>query len=189
MAEGQPRGEPERHSRALIAALAAALAVGGVLVSVPEWTWWHLAGALLVGGAGGWLAAHDAATHKLPNRVTYPLAGALAVLVGASALAGVPGAGRALAWGAGLGAAFLLLALLAGGGLGLGDVKLSVILGAWAGWLAPTAPIILVIAAFLLGGITALVLMALGRAGRASRIAFGPFLVAGTLIATWWPGA
>lgn len=193
MAEGQPRSESQPQPGGLIAAAIAGalIAAGGVVWGgvLAPWTWWHLAGGLLIGGSGGWLAAYDAATHRLPNRVTYPTAVGLAVLITAAGLFGVAGAFRALGWGMGLGLLFLVLALAANGGLGLGDVKLSVILGAWTGWLAPSAPLVFLVASFLAGGAAALTLMALRRASRHSQIAFGPFLVVGALVATWWAGA
>ena len=192
MDAGQPRGAPQ-HPRGLIlgGVLGAAIAAAGVVwgAALPEWMWWHVAGALLVGGAGGWLAVFDLATHRLPNRVTYPTAAALAALIGAGGFAGVGGGMSALGWGLGLGFVFLLLALIAGGGFGLGDVKLSVILGAWTGWLAPGSPLVFVLASFVRGGVVALGLMAARRATASTHIAFGPVLVAGALAATWWAGA
>lgn len=58
-------------------------------------------------------------------------------------------------------------------GVGLGDVKLLALLGAWGGWQA--LPIIL-LAASVVGSCVTLVLIVTGRAERQTPIPFGPFL-------------
>jgi prepilin signal peptidase PulO-like enzyme (type II secretory pathway) len=71
---------------------------------------------------------------------------------------------------------FYLLAVLARGGLGGGDVTLMGFVG-----LATGFPVVLVaiLAGILLGGVGAGILLALRRAGRKSYIAYGPYLVLG----------
>lgn len=68
-------------------------------------------------------------------------------------------------------------------GMGLGDVKLAFLMGFLLGW-----PNILVAiwVAFVLGGIVALFLLGLKRVGFSDKIAFGPYLVIGTLISALW---
>lgn len=65
-------------------------------------------------------------------------------------------------------------------GLGLGDVKFSGAIGWWLGF-----PDILVAlgAAFLLGGLAAMYLLLTSNKGEQHRIAFGPFLAGGALLA------
>lgn len=192
MDAGESRGTPQHPLVLVSAAVAGAMVVAAGVVwgrALDEWTWWHLAGGLVVGAAGGWLTAYDSATHRLPNGVVYPTGAALGLIMVGAACAGVGGLGRAAAWGFGIGAAFLTLALIAGGGFGLGDVKLSVVLGAWTGWLASGSPLVFVLASFVAGGVVALGLMLARRASRTTHIAFGPFLVVGAMIATWWAGA
>lgn len=67
--------------------------------------------------------------------------------------------------------------------MGYGDVLLAGILGIWLGY-----PFILValVAAFYIGAIVSLALLALRKVGDDHRIAFGPFLIAGALIARVW---
>jgi leader peptidase (prepilin peptidase) / N-methyltransferase len=69
------------------------------------------------------------------------------------------------------------------GDLGGGDVRLALLLGLYAGWLSLVHLAIAVVAAFAAAGLFALLLVVLRRAGRRTHIAFGPFLIAGTLFA------
>src|SRR5690606_39946340 len=83
------------------------------------------------------LAVEDLASHRLPNAVLAPTAVALGLLLVVAAIAGgtwtdlVRAAVAAVACGLG----YLVLALLRPTGLGMGDVKLGAVLGAWLGWL------------------------------------------------------
>jgi prepilin signal peptidase PulO-like enzyme (type II secretory pathway) len=83
-------------------------------------------------------------------------------------------------WGAAIGAGFLGILWLttSGRGLGLGDVKLMVPLGALLGPLETAA---LLLASFIVGGCLALILLGTGRVTMKTPIPFGPFL-AGTAI-------
>ena len=155
--------------------------------------WWALAPGnpaellptlLVVGSAGLALAAIDLDHHRLPNAIVYPLypvvlAGlCLAALVGPQAwLAALVGAGL---WLLVIGGLWLASG---GRGMGLGDVKLAPVLGAVLGWLSVGVAVIGLFTAFVLGAIVGLALMLAGRAGRRSRIPFGPYLVAGYLLA------
>lgn len=73
----------------------------------------------------------------------------------------------------------LLLAVLARGGMGMGDVKLGAVIGLFLGlfWV----PMGLIIA-FLLGGVVGVGLLALRRKGRKDQIPFGPYLALGAII-------
>jgi len=82
----------------------------------------------------------------------------------------------------GLGTAgfFLLLYLLTRGkGMGLGDVKLALLMGLLLGW--PKILIALYFA-FLTGAFVGVILILLGKKKFGQHIPFGPFLVGGTLI-------
>ncbi len=76
-----------------------------------------------------------------------------------------------------------LLVVGSGHRLGPGDIHLSPLLGAALGWFDPWW----VVAAWFLtavaGGLGVVVLFGLGRAGRGSRVPYGPFMVAGTVAA------
>nr|NLD40011.1 prepilin peptidase [Actinomycetales bacterium] len=187
-----------RRGILLALVLALAFGIGGALAGGPSTaggraspasltlSWWHLIPGLVLGACLGVLADIDIRSHRLPDRIQYPLLGGLAAHILLVRPFGVHGLWSALAGAIGVALVFLVLAVVAAGGLGLGDVKLGAILGLWTGWLHPTGPVVFVMAAFLVGGLYALVLMALKKATRTSHIPFGPFLIAGAAIATWW---
>ncbi|MFF9409853.1 prepilin peptidase [Streptomyces anandii] len=137
---------------------------------------------LLLAPAAVLLATVDFAAHRLPDMLTLPLAAVALALLGVAAV--LPGAGgswtSALLGSLVLGACYFALFLISKG-FGFGDVKLALALGAvlgWYGW-----PIILIgtFAGYLFGAIYGIGLILVGRAGRTTRIPFGPFLLAGTL--------
>ena len=84
-------------------------------------------------------------------------------------------------------AGFLLVLywLTKGKGMGMGDVKLAVFMGLWLGWSRITVAFY---AAFVTGAIVGGGLMLVKKLKRKSLIAFGPFLILGTLVAWWWNG-
>jgi len=131
------------------------------------------------------LVALDLACHRLPDIVTVPTA---AVLVTGLLLVSLQTGswsdlGRALLAGLVLGAGFLVLALISPRSLGLGDVKLAALLGLFLGWFGWPAVAVAVIATFLLGGLTALLLVLSRRATPSTELAFGPWLVLGAAVA------
>src|SRR5690606_11419996 len=136
-------------------------------------------------GVGLWLVVIDARTHRLPNRIVLPTLGALIVLVIVEALM-TGDAGRmlrALLGALVLGAFYAVMHLAPRQGMGGGDVKLAAVIGlvlAWHGWwtlLLGSA------AAFLLGALYALVLMLMRKVERTTRIAFGPWMILGAVLA------
>jgi prepilin signal peptidase PulO-like enzyme (type II secretory pathway) len=121
-------------------------------------------------------------THRIiPNRIVLP-AFAL-VLVAQTLLEPSP------EWVlAALGASgFLFLAVLAyPSGMGMGDVKLALLLGAALGRVVPVALMTGMVAAL----VPSFVILARhGRKGRKMRIAFGPFLALGAVVALFAGGA
>ena len=85
---------------------------------------------------------------------------------------------------------YFVLALVYPAGMGFGDVKLAGVLGLYLGWLGWGE---LVVAgaswASCSAASSAGLLMAVRRAGRKSQIPFGPFMLAGALVAILWGGA
>jgi leader peptidase (prepilin peptidase) / N-methyltransferase len=131
------------------------------------------------------LAWIDIAAQRLPDVLTAPAyAGAVVLLLAAAAVSGHwPALLRALLGGLALAAAYLALAVISRGAVGLGDAKLAASLGtltAWYGWPQLVAG---VFAGFLLGAIYGAGLLAWQRATSKRRIAFGPFMVAGAFLA------
>lgn len=72
-----------------------------------------------------------------------------------------------------------LLYLMSRGGMGLGDVKFAGVLGIWTGFPGIVVNLYL---AFFLGGTVALLLCALHKANRKTRLPFGPCLCAGAVL-------
>ncbi|ACV63445.1 peptidase A24A domain protein [Desulfofarcimen acetoxidans DSM 771] len=70
----------------------------------------------------------------------------------------------------------LVIALLAPGGMGGGDVKLSAVIGLYLGWPNVLAGLFL---AFLSGGLVGIVLLCSGRKKRKDHVPFGPYLALG----------
>ena len=147
---------------------------------------------VLAGCAAAWvgvcavpLAVIDALVYRLPDLLTMAALGGTAGFL--LAAAGVAGDWTDLAWSAAGAAAlaslFLILAIARPGSAGLGDAKLSLSLGALAAWPGWDVLATALIAAFALAAGYAVWLLAARRATLRSRLPFGPFLLAGTLIA------
>jgi leader peptidase (prepilin peptidase)/N-methyltransferase len=82
-----------------------------------------------------------------------------------------------------------VLALIARGGLGYGDVKLAILIGAFTGFLGWNHVLVAGFGAFLIGGTVSLVLLATRLRSRKDAIAFGPFMIAAGLVAVVWGSA
>ena len=154
----------------------------------PAGEWTVLPAYLGLSVAGIALAWVDADVHRLPRGLTAPAAVALvAQLVVASLATGQWAAlGRAALCGVATWGAFLGLALLAASlrsGFGNGDVRLAGLLGAATGYVSAWGPVVATYAAFLLAGGWAVVRILAGTATSRSRIAFGPWLLIGALVA------
>ena len=126
------------------------------------------------------LSAIDAERRILPDVITLPSF----VLVLAAHIALAPD--RSVEWvGASLAASgFLFAALVAyPRGMGMGDVKLALLLGAALGWYVGVGLMLGMLAAMVLG--VALMLRH-GPAARKMAIPFGPFLAFGAIAALFW---
>jgi leader peptidase (prepilin peptidase)/N-methyltransferase len=175
----------------------------------PQW-WWTA--AAVVGVVYGWVVANafdswallpallvfTAATlglalidldHQLiPNRVLLPATGATAGLLVIGALVdGLAGdLIRAAAGGLGYFAFLLIVAIVARGGFGMGDVKLAFLLGLMLAFASWGSLFVGIIGSILLGGIASVLLLAFGRKGRKAKFAYGPYLVLGAWVALAW---
>lgn len=123
------------------------------------------------------ISATDLERRIIPNRIVLP---ATVVLLAAQTMLD-----PSVEWiAAGLGAAafFLLAALAYPGGMGMGDVKLALLLGVVLGRAVPVALLIGMLAAL----VPSFVLLARhGSAGRKMTIPFGPFLSLGGVVAVF----
>ncbi|MDT0262341.1 hypothetical protein [Jatrophihabitans lederbergiae] len=86
-----------------------------------------------------------------------------------------------------LGAVWFVLAFLADGGMGLGDVRVAAMTGGLLGWLDWPEVLDGELAAVLLAAVTAMVIAVLRPAqrGRAIRVPLGPTMIAVTLLICW----
>ncbi|MGW2519446.1 prepilin peptidase [Streptomyces sp. NPDC001617] len=173
---------PRIPASALSFSLATALVCAALAAATgtrPELGVW-----LLLAPVGVLLAAVDFRVQRLPDVLTLPLAAVALALLGVVAL--VPEhAGdwpTALYAALALGAGFFGLFLLNPGGMGFGDVKLAVGLGAVLGWYGWGTVMVGTFAAFLLGALYGGLLVLLRQAGRKTAIAFGPFLIGGAFL-------
>ena len=67
--------------------------------------------------------------------------------------------------------------------MGGGDVRLAPVIGALLGWLSLAHLTVGLMAGFLIGGLGALALLVLGRAGLKTSIAYGPAMCLGAWVA------
>ena len=140
---------------------------------------------LYLGAVGVALAMIDIDTRRLPDALTLPSYVVLAVLLGGAAVA-EGGAGaliRALLGGLALYALYFALAVAKPGAMGFGDVKLAGVLGICLGWLGWGTWAVGMFAGFFLGGVWGIGLLLVGGAGRKTKVPFGPFMLAGALLA------
>jgi leader peptidase (prepilin peptidase)/N-methyltransferase len=123
------------------------------------------------------LAIVDLEERRIPNRIVLPATAAVLIAQIALNPRGTPGLiGISLA----AGLFFCLPMLISPGGMGMGDVKLAVFLGAALGQAVVLAIAVAVLASFLV----AVALLARdGAAARKSAIAYGPFLALGAVVA------
>jgi leader peptidase (prepilin peptidase)/N-methyltransferase len=171
--EARHRG-PSWRTVALAAVSGAAAAAVVLRSSLP---WWATACYLGLLGLMLVLTATDLEQRRLPHVLLDPLIIGAAVFVpfnpAVDPLMALIGAAAAVAF---LG----ILALVVRGGLAVGDLYLVAPIGLMLGW--PVIFTALFAAAFLAAG-TSLVLLAARRVGMRSYIPFGPFLVAGAVLA------
>ncbi|WP_131747587.1 prepilin peptidase [Frankia sp. Cppng1_Ct_nod] len=182
---GPPDGESVRRpvpTRGSLGVVTAAVVVA-FAVKLSDHVSWLPAYAYL-GVVGVALAAIDARVHRLPDAITLPSYPVLAALFGlAAVLDREPGRWlRGVLAAAVVSALFAAIWALPGAGLGFGDVKLSGLLGGALGWLGASAVVAGLAAGMMLAGGWALLLLVTGRAGPRARIAYGPFLLAGTFV-------
>jgi len=146
---------------------------------------WALPAYLYLAAVAIALALIDLDVMRLPNAIVLPSYAVAAALLVPAALLG-EGPAPILR---GLAAAALLWLVYRGlahfGGMGGGDVKLAPLLGFYLGWLGWGPVAVGGFAAFLLGGLVGVTLMATRLAGRKSRIPFGPYMLAGAFLAVF----
>ena len=175
-------------------------ATGGVFAVMaavlgPVWVlpaFWWFSGVTIA------LVVTDLDFRRIPNRILYPGSVVATILLGGgAALDGdLPRFGRALIGGAGYFFLLLLIALVARGGFGFGDVKLAALLGQFTAYRSWGSLFVGVFAAFVIGGLFSILLLLSRRIGRKDAVAFGPSMTLGAYvgigvgesIAAWYLG-
>ncbi|HST46688.1 prepilin peptidase [Jatrophihabitans sp.] len=134
------------------------------------------------------LAAIDLDCHRLPNAIVLPSYPVLAVLLAGTALAQQDywPLLRAAIGAVALFGGYFALALAYPKGMGFGDVKLAGLVGAMLGWLSYPALLVGAFAAFLLGGVAGIAVLASRRGTGKTPVPFGPFMLAGVAIALYF---
>jgi leader peptidase (prepilin peptidase) / N-methyltransferase len=146
---------------------------------------WQLPAYLVLVSALLALSLIDFDTFLLPDKIVFPMSGALVILFGLAAVLDDSGSDfvRALLGGLAAFVFFLTVHLIAPRGMGFGDVKLSFGLGLALGWLSWGLVFLGLFLGFLLGAVIGVFLIATKIRSRKDHVPFGPFLAAGTVLA------
>ena len=146
---------------------------------------WILPALLAFAAASTVLTLVDVAEKRLPNVVIFPALGVVALLLVPATWA--DGSWIRLLWAVGGAAAmfavYFLLALISPSSMGMGDVKLALVIGLLLGWFGLTAWLLGLLTAFVVGGVIAIIALLLRRVTLRGSIPFGPSMLAGALIA------
>ena len=148
---------------------------------------WALAAFLYFAAIGVALAMIDFDHQRLPDKIvlpSYPVVAALLVLA-AALNHDWGGLGRAAIGAAGLLVFYFAIAFAYPAGMGLGDVKLSGIIGGLLAYLSWGTFFVGAFGGFLLGAVVGAVVLATRRGDRKTAIPFGPFMIAATLLAVF----
>jgi len=127
----------------------------------------------------------DIKEHRLPNRLLlrWGVISAL-LLLGLSMVRGDyfpllnAGMGALI-----FGGAYLILALISRGAMGMGDVKLALVLGLNVGYFSLSSLFVASVFAFVLASLVVLSGMIAGKLNAKSAVAFGPFMILGAALA------
>jgi leader peptidase (prepilin peptidase) / N-methyltransferase len=146
---------------------------------------WVLPGYLLFFAVLLAVALIDLEHYLVPNRIVFPtLAASVPLLALVALVQGEWGRlGSALVGALAASAALLVINLVHPRGMGMGDVKLALILGLFLGWIDLAHVALGMFLGFLLGAIGGVLLIALRVKGRRDHVPFAPFLAGGALLA------
>jgi leader peptidase (prepilin peptidase)/N-methyltransferase len=180
-------GHPQRRSNLAVVVGTVVLMVVMVFVVPSLWLWPAFATFTFTMVL---LTVTDLDTLLIPNRMLGPLVGIGFALLALGWIADRDSGSlpRAVVAAVGYFTVMYLLAIVARGGLGFGDVKLAVLIGLFTGYLSWGATLAAGVGSFLIGGLVSLILLGFKLKGRKDAIPFGPFMVAAGLIATIWGG-
>jgi leader peptidase (prepilin peptidase)/N-methyltransferase len=139
---------------------------------------------LVLGAALVALSLIDVEHHRLPDRLVFPtLAVAVPLVVAVSLAEGVPGAiASALVGLVAYAGIMLVFACISPAGMGMGDVKLGLVLGLFLGWLDLYLVLVGLLLGSLLGAVLSVGVLAVTR-DRKAGFPYGPCLCVGALAA------
>lgn len=159
------------------ALFAATVLVVGLVWALPAYLWF---GAVTMA-----LILTDLDHKRIPNRILYPgtVVGTVLLAVGSSIDGRFSDFGRAMVGGLIYFGGLFLLALIARGGFGFGDVKLAFLLGLFLTFRGWEHLLVGVFLAFFIGGLVAILLLVTRKKGRKDAVPFGPSLVVGAWVA------
>lgn len=124
----------------------------------------------------------DLSSALIPNRLLLIAVMVTAPLVAAARLQAI---GDMITGALICGGIMLLVAVIARGGMGGGDVKLSAYIGLVLGWEQGLVALVLGV---LLGGLAGIAALVTRRRGLKDTIPYGPYLAAGAALALLWGG-
>ncbi len=181
----------ERESRqrpALWWATAVVIAAGFGWLAGDTGGWALLPAYLAFGGTTLAVTLTDIDHQLIPNRILFPGLGVAAglLVIGAAIVGDSDDLIRAAIAGLVYFSGLLIVALVARGGFGMGDVKLALLLGIFLGFVGWGSLGVGFTLSILLGGVASVLVMIFTRKGRRSRFAYGPYLVAGAWIGLFW---
>ncbi|MGP4023824.1 prepilin peptidase [Actinomadura sp. 3N407] len=144
-----------------------------------------LVALLYLAAVGTLLGFIDVEVKRLPDRFTLPSYGIAAALLAAAVPFtddGLRHFQHALIGMAVLFVLYFVQAFIAPSGIGMGDVKLSGVLGLYLGWFGQDAWVVGLLATYFFGGLVGVGIMIVRRT-RKGEFPFGPYMLAGALIA------
>jgi leader peptidase (prepilin peptidase)/N-methyltransferase len=121
---------------------------------------------------------------RLPDKLTLPSYPVGLILLAIPAFVNHDGSDyvRALIGMAALAAFYGIVWFIYPSGMGLGDVKLSGVLGLYLAWLGWGQLVVGAFAAFAVGAVVSVTIVLIRGGDRKTRVPFGPFMLVGVLI-------
>ena len=181
-----------RHCAAPIASRyplveASCAALFGIVAARFGWSW-ELPAFLVLAAALLAITVIDLEHYLIPNRIVVPVTAAAVLLLGMAAIGDNDSGAfvRTLLCGAVAFTGMLTVALISPKGMGMGDVKLSFLLGLYLGWLGWGELAVGLFLSFLLGAVIGVTLIATKIKSRKDAVPFGPFLAGGAVVAALW---
>jgi prepilin signal peptidase PulO-like enzyme (type II secretory pathway) len=143
---------------------------------------------LIFAGTMVTLTVTDLQTKLIPNRILGPgtVAGVALLAAGGLITTDFSAIGNAAIGGFAYFGVLFLMALIARGALGFGDVKMSFIIGVFTGYVSLGSVVIAGLGAFIVAGIVSVVLILARVASRKDMIPFGPFMTTAGIAAVVW---